>query len=341
MVTLVTGATGFIGARLVRALRRQGHDVRAMVRDPSRAMALGEQGVELVTGDITDRSALRSATEEVATVFHCAAVLGDDPNPDIRRVNVEGTRALLRACEAAGARRFLYLSSLAVLGARHHHGTDESAPCRRARDAYTNTKIEAERLVRDSGASGRLETVVLRPGFVYGPGDRLFLPRVVDGLVQRQFRYVGDGSKILNLVYVDDVVQALLLAGDAAGAAGQTYNLTDGTTTSLRDFVTALSELLDIPPPTGHLPPVLAWAICYALELASRVTRSERPPRLNVTRMKFLYFNQHYSIEKARRELGYRPGFDYRRGLQLAVPWAAEHGLLAGRQPIATGVCTP
>jgi nucleoside-diphosphate-sugar epimerase len=332
MVTLVTGATGFIGARLVGELRRQGQDVRALVRDRSRALALSEQGVELVPGDITDPAALRTAADGAAHVFHCAAILGDDPNPDIRRVNVDGTRALLEASAAAGARRFLHLSSLAVLGARHHHGTDESAPCERARDAYTNTKIEAEQLVRDAGASGRLETVVLRPGFVYGPGDRLFLPRLVEGLVERQFRYVGDGSKVLNMIYVDDLVQALLLARDTTAAAGQAYNLTDGTTTSLRELVTTLSHLLGLPPPTGHLSPALAWAICYALELANRVTRSKSPPRLNATRMKFLYYNQRYSIEKARRELGYRPAFGCREGLPLSLAWAEQQGLV----PVAT-----
>jgi nucleoside-diphosphate-sugar epimerase len=336
MLTLVTGATGFIGTRLVRELRHQGHDVRALVRDPGRARPLSELGVELVTGDITDRASLRTAARGAGYVYHCAAILGDDPNPDIRRVNVEGTRALLEASAAAGARRFLYLSSLAVLGARHHHGTDESAPCRRARDAYTNTKIEAEQLVRDLGATGRLETVVLRPGFVYGPGDRLFLPRAVESLVERQFRYVGDGSKVLNLIYVDDLVQALLLARDTARAAGQVYNLTDGTTTSLRDFVTTLSHLLGLPPPTRHLPPALAWAICYVLELASRVTRSSKPPRLNVTRMKFLYYNQHYSIAKARYELDYRPGFTCREGLPLALAWAGRAGILPHSEAAAS-----
>jgi nucleoside-diphosphate-sugar epimerase len=328
MVSLVTGATGFIGGRLVSSLRQQGDEVKALVRDPRRARALKAQGVALVEGDITDAAALRAAVEGVTHVFHCAAILGDDPNPDIRRVNVEGTRALLEACAAAGTRRFIHLSSLAVLGAKHHRGTDESAPYERARDAYTNTKIEAEQSVREHGTEGRLETVVLRPGFVYGPGDRLFLPRLIEGLESRRFIFVGDGSKVLNLTYVDDLVQALLLARDTPAAAGQVYNLTDGSTTSLREFVNLLSELLDLPPTTRHLSPALAWAICYALECATWAARSKTTPPLNVTRMKFLYYNQHYSIEKARRELGYAPTFDYARGLRQSVRWARRAGLL-------------
>ena len=328
MVSLVTGATGFIGGRLVTSLRRQGDGVRALVRDTGRAQPLKDQGVELVKGDITDPAALEAAIEGVTHVFHCAAILGDDPNPDIRRVNVDGTRALLEACTAGGTKRFVYLSSLAVLGARHHRGTDESAPYERARDPYTNTKIEAEQLVREWGSMGRrLETVVLRPGFVYGPGDRLFLPRLIEGLETRRFRFVGDGSKVLNLTYVDDLIQALLLARDAEHAAGQVYNLTDGSTTSLRQFVNLLSELIGVPPTTRQLSPNLAWAICYALEAATWLVHSSTPPPLNVTRMKFLYYNQHYSIEKARSELGYAPAFDYAKGLRQSVEWTRQDGL--------------
>jgi len=327
MKSLVTGATGFIGGSLASALVERGDSVRALVRDPVRAQALSERGVELVAGDITDNAALKAAVSGVDRVFHCAAILGDTPNPDIRRVNVEGTRVLLEASADAGIARFVYLSSLAVLGARHHRGTDETAPYELAADAYTNTKIEAEKAVREYSTRGQLETVALRPGFVYGPGDRLFLPRLIDGLVTREFAYVGDGSKLLNMVYIDDLVQALLLASDSPKAAGQVYNLTDGTSTSLREFVTLLSELLGVPPPTRQIPPPIAWAICYVLEFATRVTRSTKPPRLNITRMKFLYYNQFYSTEKLRRELGYAPRFTYREGLPPSLKWLDEAGL--------------
>jgi 2-alkyl-3-oxoalkanoate reductase len=337
MVSLVTGATGFIGKRLVAELRQQDNGVRALVRHKSRARDLAEQDVDLFTGDITDSASLAAAVDGASHVFHCAAILGDDPNPDIKRVNVEGTRALLEACAGARVRRFVYISSLAVLGARHHHGTEESAPYERAHDAYTNTKIEAEQLVRDFSGRGELETVVLRPGFVYGPGDRLFLPRLIESLARRQFKYVGDGSKVLNMIFVDDLVQALLLARDLPQAAGEVYNLTDGTTTSLREFVTELSRLLELPPPSGQLPPALAWALCYAMEVASKLARSSTPPRLNVTRMKFLYYNQHYSIEKARRELGYTPRFTYREGLPQSLEWLGGPSLLSQREAVATG----
>jgi hypothetical protein len=101
--------------------------------------------------------------------------------------------------------------------------------------------------------------------------------------------------------------------------------------------VTELSRLLELPPPGGQLPPALAWALCYAMEVASKLARSSTPPRLNVTRMKFLYYNQHYSIEKARRELGYTPRFTYREGLPQSLEWLGRPSLLSQREAVTTG----
>ncbi len=328
-LTLVTGATGFIGGRLTAALLERGERVRALVRDPARAGDLSERGVELVRGDMADADSLREAVRGVGRAYHCAALVGDWLDRDeIRRVNVEGTRALLEACAEASVPRLVYLSSLAVLGMRHHRGTDESAPYRATGDAYSDAKIESERIVRDLERRDGVETVILRPGFVYGPGDRQFLPRLLDALVTGTFAYVGDGGKLLNVVHVDDVAQAALLAGSAANAAGEVYNLTDGTETSLREFVTFICDYLELPAPTRQIPPPAAWAACYLLEGWARVTRAKEPPRLNRGRMKFLYYNQHYSIEKARRELGYAPRFTYREGLPPTLNWFREAGLL-------------
>lgn len=311
---LVTGATGFIGGHLARALLGRGDRVRALVRDPARAQGL--DGAELEIGDVTDDASLERAANGVDRVFHCAALVGDWlDKDDIRRVNIEGTGRVLEACAVAGVGRLVYISSLAVLGTKHHHGTDESAPYLETGDAYSDAKIESERLVRAFADDGRVETVVLRPGFVYGPGDRQFLPRLLDGLASGRFVYVGDGSKLLNIVYIDDLVEAALLAADASDAAGEAYNLTDGTETSLREFVTFVCDYTGLPMPTRQLPPSVAWALTYALETAAKARRSKEAPRLNRARMKFLYYNQHFSIEKAKRRLGFEPRFTYREGL--------------------------
>jgi nucleoside-diphosphate-sugar epimerase len=329
MVALVTGATGFIGRRLVDALVEAGYKVRAVVRDPARAQHLNAPGVELVQGDLGDPASLTEAVTGTQRVFHCAALVGDWLRPEeTRRVNVDGTRALLSACASAGVERVVYLSSLSVYGLGHHHGTYESAPHRYSGETYIDSKIDAERMVRVFMDRDGPEIVILRPGFVYGPGDQRFMPRLLEALARRQFMYIGDGSKVLNIGYVDDVVQAALLADATPAAAGQAYNLTDGTETSLRTFVEFLSHQLGIPAPRKQIPPPVARTACYGVEAIARALRAQDAPRLNRGRMRFLYYNQHYSMAKARHELGYRPQFTYREGIPPTLAWYREHGLL-------------
>ncbi|MCA1844971.1 MAG: NAD-dependent epimerase/dehydratase family protein [Actinobacteria bacterium] len=331
MLAFVTGGTGFVGGRLVDALLEGGHKVRALVRDPARAPLLQRSGVELVRGDLARPDGLDEAVAGAAVAFHCAGLVGDWLRPDeAQRVNVEGTRVLLAACAAAGAARVVYLSSLSVYGLGQHRGTDESAPLRYSggSDAYIDSKIDAERMVRMYVDRAGPEVVILRPGFIYGPGDRLFLPKVLAALGGGQFAYVGDGTKLLNLSYVDDVAAAMLLAATVPAAAGQTYNVTDGTETSLRDFVEFLCRELGIPAPTKRIPPPVAFAACYAAEALARARRAKQAPRLSRGRMRFLYYNQLYSGDKARRQLGYRPRYTYREGIAPTLAWYREQNLL-------------
>jgi len=218
-----------------------------------------------------------------------------------------------------------------VLGTKHHHGTDESAPYRKSGDAYSDAKIDSEKLVRTVAERGDMETVILRPGVVYGPGDRQFMPRLLKGLANGEFVYVGDGSKLLNIVYIDDLVQAALFAANKPEAGGEMYNLTDGTRTSLREFVTFICEYLGLEPPKRRLSPAVAWTLTYAFESLARVRRATEAPRLNKGRMKFLYYNQLFSIDKARRELGFAPRFTYREGLPPTLEWFREAGQLPER----------
>jgi nucleoside-diphosphate-sugar epimerase len=329
MDTFVTGATGFIGRRLVDALVDAGHKVRALVRDPAKAQFLHRPGVELVQGDLGAPVSLHEGVTGAQRVFHCGGLVGDWLRPEeTRRINVEGTRALLTACTSAGVERVVYLSSLSVYGLGHHHGTYETAPHRYSGDVYLDSKIDAERMVRVFMDRDGPEMVILRPGFVYGPGDQRFMPRLLEALARRQFAYIGDGSKVLNIGYVDDVVHAALLADSTRAAAGQAYNLTDGTETSLRSFVELLCQQLGIPAPRKEIPPPVAWAVCHGAEAVARALHSKEAPRFNRGRMRFLYYNQRYCIDKARRELGYRPRFTFREGLPPTVAWYREQGLL-------------
>src|SRR5260221_6186107 len=155
MLCCVTGATGFIGGRLVDALVGAGHTVRVLVRDPAQAHHLHQPGVEPVKGDLGDPASLEETVTGARQVFHCAGLVGDWLRPEeARRVNVEGTRALLSACASAGVERGVHLRSLSVYRLGQHRGTDESAPLRYSGDAYIDSKINAGRKGRGSAGRG-------------------------------------------------------------------------------------------------------------------------------------------------------------------------------------------
>ena len=331
-VSLVTGATGFIGHRLVRSLLERGDTVRGLVRDPAKAEDLGGLGAELVQGDVTDDESIARAVQGVDRVFHTAGLVGEWLDRDeARRVNVEGTRRVFSHAADAGAERGIHVSSMSVLGTIHHHGTDESAPYVYG-DPYTDTKIDSEQAARDVAAGKGLELVVIRPGFVYGPRDRQILLPVVERMLEGKFAFAGDGGKEMNTVYVDDVSQAALLADQTPAAAGQVYNITDGQNTTMREFVTFIAEHLGIPPPTRKAPvPVIKYG-SVVMESLWRAAGAKKPPLLNKSRARFLYYNQNFSIEKARQELGYEPRVSYREGLPKALDWLRENGLVPSRE---------
>jgi nucleoside-diphosphate-sugar epimerase len=319
-LSLVTGGSGFLGRHLARGLAERGDRVRALVRDPASASELTALGVEVVQGDLTDEASLRRAVAGVDRLFHAAGLVGDwiDRERAVA-VNVDGTRRLLEAAVQAGVTRAVHVSSLSVLGTKHHRGTDETGPYAYG-DPYTDTKIESERLALEFASDGRIEVVVIRPGFVYGPGDNHVLGPLVERLRSGRFAFVGDGSKELNTVYVDDVVQAALLA-DAVPAAAGIYNITDGRNTTLREFVTCVCAHLGLELPTRQVPAVVARAAAAIMEPVARAAGTKGPPPLSRGRLRFLHYNQRYSIERARRELGYEPRVSYREGLPQALDW--------------------
>jgi len=341
MLTLVTGASGFIGSAIATALLERDDRVRGLVRDVRRGQGLRERGVELAQGDVTDSESMRRAVQGVECIYHTAAVVGDWPDrAETWRVNVEGTRRLLETAEAAGVRRIVHISSLAVYGNRHHHGTDETAPYRYG-DTYTDAKIDSERVVFEWAARGAMEAVCLRPGFVYGPGDRMLLPKLMAALAEGRFAFVGDGSKQMNCVYIDDVARAAVLAGTRPGVSGEAFNVTDDTQTTLRDFISHIAEWMGVPLPTRHVPAAIAIAGCYASEYAGRLLHVKRAPLMNISRLRFLYYNQHYSVARARRVLGYSPQVTYRQGLSTTLDWFQSEGLVPLRPPTAERRLSP
>jgi nucleoside-diphosphate-sugar epimerase len=325
---LITGATGFVGGHVAEACKARGLAVHAIARPGSDTSLLDRLGAVVHRGDITDGAVVRAAVAGADAVVHCAAKVGEwGPVEEYRAVNVDALRQLLEVCKGRPLERFVHLSSLGVYPARHHHGTDETVPLPEAHvDGYTQTKVEAERLVLEYHRLHGVPAVVLRPGFVYGPRDRTLLPKLIANLRRRHLRFIGTGRRALNTIYVGNLLDAIFLALEKPQAVGQIYNLTDGEPVSKRRFISALVEGLGLPKPRPVWVPLLAARIMAAvMERQARRAGAAEPPALTQAGIKFLGLNLDFSIEKAKRELGYRPRTSFEEGMQQTIAWFREN----------------
>lgn len=314
---LVTGASGFVGSHLVRRLVQEGYSVKALVRKTSSLERLKELDIDLAYGDLTDIFSLQSAVKDVEIVFHAGASVGDwVKKEEAYAVNVQGTENILNAALAAHVKRFISISSLAVLGMREHCGTKEDAPYGATGDSYCDSKIESEKLVLEFGRRHNFPVTVLRPGFIYGPGDNQVIPRILERLEKGKFAFIGHGDKILNTVYVGNLIQAAILALRNENAAGKIYNITDGVEVDRREFINTIADVWGLPRPKKKVPLWLAKALTPVFEKVNRFTGSTKPPLLNRARMKFMALNLHFDISRAKEELGYKPVFNLQQALE-------------------------
>ncbi len=327
---LITGATGFVGGHLAEACVQRGVTVRALVRSGSQVGPLEKLGAELIRGDMNDSAALAQAVAGADYVVHCAARVGDwGPVEDYRTVNVEGLRLLLDACKGSPSlKRFIHLSSLGVYEARHHYQTDETVPPPdQHMDGYTQTKVESEKLALEYFSKERMPIVVLRPGFIYGPGDRTVLPKLIDNLKNRRVRFLGSRRYAMNTIYVGNLIHAIFLALEKSGIEGEVFNLTDGEFVSKERFIDGIADGVGVPRPARWpIPLFIARPLARWMESAARRRKAPEPPRLTMARLKFLGLNLDFSIEKARRVLDYRPPHTFDQGLAATVAWYRQQG---------------
>jgi 2-alkyl-3-oxoalkanoate reductase len=335
-LALVTGATGMIGSHLARRLLDEGWRVRALVRPTSDTKLLESWGVELAAGDIGDSAAvLAPCAADADYVFHCAALVSDwAPLAEMTRVNVIGTQHLAEAALAGGRlKRFVYLSSMVVLGMHPQRDLDETAPLIHTGDHYNLTKIRAEETIRQLVARHRLPAVVVRPPYVYGPRDRQFLPRVLSSLKARQFKFVGSGLQPLSLVYVENLVDVLWRAATRPEIVGEVFMVTDGQATTRMRMLQILCEETGYAMPQAHVPRWLVRMLCPVFEGINALKRNAEPPLVNKFRLKFMSTPLTYRIDKARRLLGYEPTADTEQGLRRTLAWFRDHHpeLMPGR----------
>jgi UDP-glucose 4-epimerase len=317
MASLVTGATGFIGKHLVAELASGGDRVRALYRDEEKRLRHLNRNVETIRGDACDSSAMREAVQGIDVVFHCAAAHSMSPAHEIRRTNVQSVRCLLEAVRDSGGRpRVILMSSLNVLGNGSYSGATEAMPRRRTRDLHVDLKIEAEELAERWIAAG-VDIVILRPGLVYGAGDP-HVPKLARAIYRGKFVFIGSRAHVVPLIHISDMVQAMRLAAQAPPGVSRVFNLTDGSATSIGDFVASVARALVCPVPTRVLPaavPRLAVSVCGLLGRDGPISRSA---------LRFLGTSRHVDIGRARAELGFRPSVSMDQGVEAMQSWLRQ-----------------
>lgn len=323
----ITGASGFIGGKLAERLLAAGRPVRVLARRS--VPQLERLGATVIPGDLHDAAALRRGTDGAGTVFHVAGRVGVwGPPADFFRVNVEGTRAVIAACRAAGVPRLVYTSSPSVA---YHGGdlagADESAPlCTSAPCAYPTSKAAAEREIAAANGTA-LTTVALRPHLVWGPGDRNVVPRVLALAKRGRLKIVGDGRNLVDVTHIDNVVDAHLQAevAPAAVVGGRAYFITNGEPIVLWDWVNELLRGLGLAPIERRVSLATAYRVGGVLEFVWRVLPLAGEPPMTRFVAKELATHHWFRIDAARRDLGYVPRVSMAAGTAALIALYREH----------------
>jgi dihydroflavonol-4-reductase len=324
---LVTGATGFTGGHLARALAARGDEVSALVRTQGpAATALARAGVTLVMGDVRDRQALVAAAGGVDVVYHIAAMYRQAGLDDevYRAVNATAVKDVVEAAALGGVRRVVHCSTVGVHGDVEHPPADEDAPLKPG-DVYQVTKLEGERLARDAGARLGIEVTIARPTGIYGPGDRRLL-RLFRGVARRRWFTLGDGEIYYHLTFIDDLVDGFRLCGTHPAAANRTYILAGGEVTTLNALVALVAEVAGVPAPTRHLPVWPFWTAGAVCEAICRPLGIEPP--IFRRRVDFFTKSRAFDITRARTEIGFAPRVGLREGIRRTLDWYRAEGWL-------------
>lgn len=319
---LVTGASGFIGSRLVERLRGLDLTVHVLTRTSAGAARLHEMGCHVFGGDVTLPDSVVPALRDVGTVVHCA--VGGSDLVQAREINVQGTVSLLDAAKRAGARRFVHLSSVVAHGRDWPPLLDESAPLKLAGDHYAVSKAESEHAGFERARSIGIEFVVVRPTIVYGPRSGRILMDFARVDLER-IKLIDGGAGLANMIYVDDLVDGILLASQHPAAANEAFLMSGEHPVTWREYFTMLARMCakPSPPSVGRTRArIEAWGSKWHF----RFTRY--PRRIEDTDFPLMMQPSAVSIAKAQRLLGYTPRVSLGEGMRRTEAWLREVGRL-------------
>ncbi|MBX9771786.1 MAG: NAD-dependent epimerase/dehydratase family protein [Candidatus Obscuribacterales bacterium] len=323
ITVLVTGATGLVGYHAVKHLLAKGFAVKALTRSSSNIADLNSLAtngqLSIVQAELDDKSQLVNCLKGVDVVVHAAGFV--DPlgkREDIYKVNVDGTGNMLAAAKEANVKQFIHISSLSVItGQGDQYGLSEKAELKYCGEPYADSKVDAEKLVATQ--NGTIHVTVLRPGFIYGPKEKAWMPRLINSIAQGKAMLIDGGLKETNVIYVGNLTQAIELAILNKQSYGQVYNLTDGEKVSKKELFDAIADGLSLPRVTRTIPTAVARTACEVVStIAPMLPLSARKGLSRYSRAAFRLagVNQGFDISKAERELNYTKRISFADGMK-------------------------
>lgn len=322
---LVTGATGFVGGALAERLLADGVQVRALVRDATRARDLEARGASLVVGDLADPAALAQAVAGCAVVFSVGAALRGTALEQYA-VNVTGVRYLAEAAHKAGVQRVVHVSTIAAYGYDQPGIISEAMPLQPGAEHYGQSKALGEQVLFERAAALELDVAVIRPGMVYGPHSGFWSGKLFDFAQRRPAFLPGSGNTYCPVIFIDDLVDLLLVVAQHPAASGEVFNAVSDEPVTWRQFIGAYASL------AGHqmLWPVPVAVLRGIALLAEPLTRLFREPQPVRGMVDVLFAGRRaYSMNKAARLLDWRPRVGLVEGIARTEPWLRETGRLA------------
>jgi nucleoside-diphosphate-sugar epimerase len=332
MKALVTGAIGFLGGALARRLHGMGWDVTALGRNAAKLNQLEDEGMRVLQHDLKEKGAMIAACKDQEIVFHCAALPSPWGNFEaFYQANVIGTRNVIRGCEEHKVKRLVHVSTPSLyFGYASRTNVKETDELPEPVSNYAATKILAEQELDQAFENG-LATIAIRPRALFGEGDTVIFPRLIPRLQTGRLPILGDGENIVDLTYIENVVDALLLCAESpANTLGKKYNISNGEPVKIWELVNRICDELSMPRPTRKISYKTANAAATAIEFVySLIPYSPEPPLTRLT-VSMLAHSTTLDISAARNELGYQPRVSVEEGVGRFLKWWKESMSLRG-----------
>lgn len=322
MTVLITGASGFLGGALVRALIQKGQNVHVFARKTSDLAHLKDLPVEVAYGSLEDKTSLIPAFSNIEVVYHCAALSTDWGGWEkFYEANVLGVQYLLEAAkEAKGLRRFIHISTTDVYG-YPVKACDESYPITNIGLPYNRSKGLGEKAVWDCYKETGLPITVIRPVTIYGPRSKDIVTEIAGLLRKKKMVLINHGQSHAGLLYIDNAVEGIILAATSSDTIGEAYNLRDESDETWAQYVEALADGLHTPYPSIHLPAGLALGLARILEALYSTLHIQSRPLLTRHAVYLLFRDQGYSITKAQRDFGFHSKVTFAEGIKKTIEW--------------------